>query len=90
MKLFQFDENNWGGGAIDRTWKFGTIKKRALFGVGLTTTPRIFHSAGGLHILLSFFTECCPFGIDIQHDKFELGFYFFAEYSTGWEDEDNG
>ena len=84
MKLFQYDKKTWDDGEVNLCWQFGVIKKRALFWVFFDTPGGISHSSGGINILFSFFGSSL-FGVDLQQQRFNFGFYFFTEYFDGWD-----
>jgi hypothetical protein len=86
MKLFQYDKKVWDNGDADYTWQFGIFKNRSFLWVSYENPGRMLvFSDGGLHILLSFFTNSL-FGVDFQVGKFGLAFAFFTEYFAGWEE----
>ena len=87
MKIFQFDKKVWENGETSHTWQFGILKNRSLLWVYYETPGGIVHSSGGVggfNILLSFFGSSL-FSVNMQQYKFGLGFAFFAEYFSGWE-----
>ena len=87
MKIFQFDKKVWDDGDVNRTWQFGIVKNISLLWVNYETPGGICHSSGGINILFSFFGSSL-FGVNLQQQTFNFGFYFFTEYFEGFEDND--
>ena len=85
IKLFQYDKKAWGGGEVNRTWQFGIIKNKSLLWVCCDNPGGIIHSAGGIHILFSFFGNSLM-SVDFQQRRFGLAFGILTEYFDGWED----
>lgn len=86
MKLFQYNKKNWfNDEMVNHIWQFGIIKNKTLLGAYCETPGGIFHCAGGINILLSFFGSSL-FAVSIQQQKFNLAFHFFTDYFEGFED----
>jgi len=85
MKPYQYNLKVWDNGETSRTWQFGIINNRSLLWVNYENPSSLVHSNGGLHILLSFFTNSL-FGVDFQLGKVGLSFNFFTEYFDGWQE----
>jgi len=85
MKPYQYNLKVWDNGETSRTWQFGIINNRSLLWVNYENPSALVHSNGGLHILLSFFTNSL-FGVDFQLGKVGLSFNFFTEYFDGWQE----
>ena len=84
MKLFQYNKKFWDAGVVDHTWQFGIVKNKSFLWVNYLTPGGIVHSAGGINILFSFFGSSL-FSVNLQQYGFSLGFDFFTDYFTGWD-----
>ena len=86
FKLFQYDKKVWDDGDTDYNWQFGIFKNHSLLWANYQYHSRLVFSDGGLHILLSFFTNSL-FGVNFQVGKYGLSFNFFTEYMEEWGDD---
>jgi hypothetical protein len=84
MKLFNHYNDSWNDDysvQVRYIFEFVVIRNRALLQVFYEFPNTIIHSEGGIHILISLFTGCSLFGIDIQNiiNTRSLSIYFYSE-----------
>ena len=83
MKLYQQDKQIWDDGSVNRTYQFSIIKNKSLFWVCFENPGSVYHYAGGINILFSFFGSSL-LSVEFQQQKFSLAFGLFTDYFEGW------
>jgi hypothetical protein len=83
VRLFQHDKKIWDEGVISHTWQFGIIKNRSLLWVNYEDPTAQGWSTGGLHAVLSLFSNSL-FGVELYNERQSFSFYTFSEYFSGW------